>query len=241
MPEIIKNINAKLFRAVYMTVSKEPTRYYLNGVYVEPHPHGGVLLVSTDGHRMTVAHDPDATATRPAILNLSVSPASIVSKRGAETTNTISAFTSSKNGMAEVYVMKYGMIVTDAAGNDAAGWEIDGDFPSFRKVIPEIEKGPCYVGFNGKYLKKVHDAAKLLSGEKSTKLSVRVTKPEAPILVRCDHPDASNIFWIVMPMRTAPAALPEFYTSTLPKKKAPAKKSAAKKTGGRKPREKASA
>lgn len=236
MPEIIKNIDAKLFRAVYMTVSKDPPRYYLNGVYVEPHPHGGVFLVSTDAHRMTVAHDPDATATRPAILNLSVSPASIVSKRGAETTNTISAFTSSENGMAEVYVMNYGKIV-----NGAAGEEIDGDFPNFRKALPEIKGFAGYVGFNGKYLKKIHDAAKLLSGEKSTSLSVRVTKPEAPILVRCNDPDASNIFWIVMPMRTSPAELPEFYTSTLPKKKAPAKKPAAKKTGGRKPRAKASA
>ena len=50
-------VNADLFKLVHAAISKEETRYYLNGVFIEPHPVGGAVLVATDGHRMLVAHD----------------------------------------------------------------------------------------------------------------------------------------------------------------------------------------
>lgn len=50
-------VRAKHFAAAYVFASTEETRYYLNGVLVEPHPDGGVLLVATDGHRMVAIKD----------------------------------------------------------------------------------------------------------------------------------------------------------------------------------------
>lgn len=52
--------NADLFRIAYSCVSTEETRYYLNGVHLEPHPCGGAFMVATDGHRLIVVHDESA-------------------------------------------------------------------------------------------------------------------------------------------------------------------------------------
>lgn len=55
-------VSADLFSRALAAISKEDTRYHLNGVNVEPCDQGGVLLVSTDGRRMLVLRDPDGYA-----------------------------------------------------------------------------------------------------------------------------------------------------------------------------------
>lgn len=50
-------VSADLFRRAMMAQSTEETRYYLNGVHIEPCPEGGALLVATDGHRLLVFRD----------------------------------------------------------------------------------------------------------------------------------------------------------------------------------------
>ncbi len=50
-------VSADLFRRAQAAMSTEETRYYLNGVQVEPCEQGGVLLISTDGYRLIVLHD----------------------------------------------------------------------------------------------------------------------------------------------------------------------------------------
>lgn len=56
-------VSADLFRRAMMAQSTEETRYYLNGVRVEPCAEGGVLLVATDGHRLLVFRDIDGFIT----------------------------------------------------------------------------------------------------------------------------------------------------------------------------------
>jgi DNA polymerase-3 subunit beta len=55
----ILNVNALLFHcAATYAASTEETRYYLNGVFCEPHEDGGVILTATDGHRLLSFRDP---------------------------------------------------------------------------------------------------------------------------------------------------------------------------------------
>src|SRR5436305_1867910 len=51
------DVDANLFRAAAVCQSTEEVRSYLNGVFIRRHPKGGVLLVSTDGHRLFVGYD----------------------------------------------------------------------------------------------------------------------------------------------------------------------------------------
>lgn len=51
-------------------ICKEWQRYYLHGIYVEPHPDGGVLLVATDGHTAGIAYDAEGSANGPWICKI---------------------------------------------------------------------------------------------------------------------------------------------------------------------------
>lgn len=61
-------VNAVLFRAANEFTSNEDTRYYLQGVYVQPHPEKGALLTATDGHRLICIHDETGECSEAAIV-----------------------------------------------------------------------------------------------------------------------------------------------------------------------------
>ena len=66
------NLDADLFMRVRRAIGAEETRYYLTGVYVEPAPGGGALMVATDGRVMLVARDPHGFVPAPAIVQLTM-------------------------------------------------------------------------------------------------------------------------------------------------------------------------
>lgn len=49
--------------------AKRDVRYYLEGIYIEPHETTGAYLVATDGHRLCVIHDEAAQIDAPMLLN----------------------------------------------------------------------------------------------------------------------------------------------------------------------------
>ena len=127
-------------------ISTEETRYYLNGVYVEPAKEG-VRAVATDGQRLIVVHDPDGYILRPAILrakpavwsrlrskhDATVTAADLGAKERAKP---IMATLTPKKGEAEAFVLD----------------EIDGTFPDWRKVIPaDFPTGSVMPAFQGRY------------------------------------------------------------------------------------------
>lgn len=62
-------VSADLFSRAALCVSAEHTRYYLNGVLLDAHPDGGVLLVAMDGHKLVAIRDPEGKiADGPAII-----------------------------------------------------------------------------------------------------------------------------------------------------------------------------
>lgn len=51
--------SAAMMRWVSPSMGKRDIRAYLNGFRVEPHPVKGVLLIATNGHKMSIAYDED--------------------------------------------------------------------------------------------------------------------------------------------------------------------------------------
>lgn len=51
---------AKYLPALLAFKQKSGIRFYLDSIRIEPHPDGGAVLVSTDGHRMMVIRDAQA-------------------------------------------------------------------------------------------------------------------------------------------------------------------------------------
>ena len=127
-PELVRV--AALFQAL-----ESDSRYYPRGVHYERAPQGGVLIVSTDGCRLSVGYDPEgsiegdeATVALPKPLLAKLKPDS-----GPLT------------------------ITADRAGLDRDDrvlgiptW-IDGAFPDWRRFVSEDFGDTCAAGFGASY------------------------------------------------------------------------------------------
>ena len=160
--------SANLYRVVRSVASIETTRYYLNGVFVEPARHGvGVFLTATDGHRLLCVHDASGKADESAIIQLSD-----FALKACKGRNVVSIATGSE--MARIHELPRwvdienvedlsrlpvlaqsgveSFVVTSTVYDEDYGVEcqvtqrirsndtcrVDGTFPDYRRVIPYI-------------------------------------------------------------------------------------------------------
>ena len=204
-------INADLLRLAAICASTEETRYYLNGVYVEPH-EDGVLLVATDGHRLVCLHDPDGAATGPAIIR--------TDKRFLRECKT------AKNESVPRLVRISGTVAgvyndpewtpDSVALTQMSDALIDGTFPDWRRIVPEYHEGQCG-GFNAKYLA---DFGKIAAELDTPAIQLRAKDEMSPALVQLD---SAGGFGVLMPMRTNnPKRLPDFMPQPEPAETEPA-------------------
>lgn len=132
MNQIIR-VDANLFRITYGFTSSDNTRYYLNGVYVEPHPCGGVNLVATDGHRMMVVYDRTGAADSPVIVQLSKEALRACKPKGTKYARDCRVLTVAPDGLATVYSSADGAEIIVATSKDSL---VDGSYPDWRRVLP---------------------------------------------------------------------------------------------------------
>lgn len=211
-------VDANLFRLVYGAVSTVETRYHLNGVHIEAHPVKGAILVSTDGHRMIVAHDPEGVCDEAVIMQLPKfalalckSPP-LVSRRRIDIDSSLPGSATIQNvsdGKHEGDDPKIENVLT------VHRVLIDGKFPDWRRVVPSGDRKTDTIAptaFNPSYLKALGalgaDIAKTVGGSGS--LQVGLSDGGSPIVIR--YAGAPNIFAIQMPMRfdTVNGFLPPF-------------------------------
>lgn len=179
------SVDGRLFCATALFCSREPVREALCGVRIEPHPKGGALLCGTDGHRMLVAFDAEATVRRA----LTVRP-------DAELVTAL-------RGGARLRVSAGGLVA--AGGFDSAGPLIivEPFPPRWREVVRDAldcQKSPAeHPSFNPRYLQSFYRAARLLEPKIETP-AVRVVASglSSAALVELQSTKALGI---LMPMR----------------------------------------
>lgn len=191
--------NADLYRLATICQSHEETRYYLNGVNVEPCPQGGVLLVATDGRRMVCIHDENGHADETAIIQLSRDALKSCKLKKGEDRRTITV-----DGTTAT-VTAYVGNDPDEAGERIAISErckVDGTFPDYRRVVPIVSYNEHSRpgAFNGRYL---GDFGKIAAGlapyRKTETIRVMSFEPLSPALIM--FPGAPNAFGVLMPIR----------------------------------------
>jgi hypothetical protein len=187
------DVNAILFRAVNECRSYEETRYYINGVYVHPHPEKGVLLIATDGHRLACAHDKSGTCDGDAIIE------------------------AHPRAFAGVAVDKKKPDVIprlrlDADGHLLVGTYrstrpalIDGTYPAYARVlapmVKAIQSGTFTpASFNHKYLASFSKIAEIVSAGTRGMRVVSTSEVDAALILIDGAP---NIFGALMPMRAS--------------------------------------
>lgn len=199
-------VSAAKAAVVMNFVSNEETRYYLNGILIEPNPNGGVTLVATDGHRLVAAHDPQGHADQSYIVALSKDCLGQIRKlaktvsRTAKDKNTDDLKLVAKvtgNASGQIVATLYNAKLQAAAAITTAS-VIDGSFPDWRRVVPQRrEEASAATGWNPKYLadfSAVSAAITIFGGGRSE-----------PALIDFGRPD---FLGVIMPFPTsAPACL----------------------------------
>lgn len=212
-------LNADLFQLAYGAVSKEETRYYLNGVFVEPHPERGAVLVSTDGHRMICIHDHTAECDECAIVQLPKYALGLcVPKRGKGLgieRRVLEVDAKARTAtILDERVKKDGSIERSDPVITAHRVIIEGTYPDWRKVTPKEPLEPAGLsGFNPKLLATLGTFGAALKPSSSASgmyfLRTKDSGDGAPVVVRFGG--VSHVFAILMPMRTdTEVALPSF-------------------------------
>lgn len=133
-----------LLKAANVIASKEETRYYLQGVFIEA-THERVFYVATDGHRLVAFHhaaewngDIEEKDRKFSVLI----PSKVI--------NGIKLYKAQNN--AELKYSEGDMSVIKQADGSIFGFEmLDATFPDWRCVVPEETNGKV-AQFNGDYL-----------------------------------------------------------------------------------------
>lgn len=183
-------VNANLFARVAVAQSTEATRYYLHGVCIQPHPRGeGVTLTATDGHCLLTAHDPKAC---PAALPA----AGVIVNLGKD------GLKAARKGQTVTIDPTTSQARVDAAWISPATTIVDGNYPDWRRILPQGDQIATGAAFDVKILSRLGDA--LCNWRKSSHgLTMRGADDASPHIIACDNPDAA-IFAVCMPICVTP-------------------------------------
>jgi hypothetical protein len=224
--------NANLFRIAMQAASNEETRYYLRGVYVEPHPVKGVTMTATDGCRMLLIHDESGEADESAIISLSPDALKLCKSKRSERRD-IRIWTGEKDAtICETFVAqeKGAETLTDRPLGMSYDCRIEGSFPDYRRAVPQAftdKAAPC---FAGKYLASMGlialDLAEHFHQWKPAKFASGTDRRDGSRVLasECDNPEGApalvqftsikQAFGILMPIsnKGGPAvSLPEWF------------------------------
>lgn len=194
------NFNADLMRIAYGCASTEETRYYLCGVHVEAHKVAGAVMVTTDGHSMLVTHDYSAEIMQGARYILQFSK------------DALKQLKTSREGKKNGHVRRIEitidspsvatgrLIENDTFVGSVVIGIIDGSFPDWRRVVPQITaEHPTLGAFETALLARFADIGKQFSDERVTEMQMAANDTASPALIRWGP--STPAFGVLMPMR----------------------------------------
>lgn len=203
---------ADLFAATALCISKESTRYYLCGVNFQAEKGSKTVIAATDGSILTVATD-GAKFEGYSAVNVIIAPTPELIKacknKDATTVSfEISIETPEKSPITWTVGNEYGVL---SRGFTNA---IDGDFPEYRRVIPNESFPEAPVpAISHTYYKVITDIAKTALVTKGLDDFKKPPKGRGIKIINGDphandnspcfvkYSDTMNIFSIVMPLR----------------------------------------
>lgn len=205
MKEAIFAVKLETALKVRPFISKDATRYYLGGVYVQALNGGGATCTATDGHRLGIARDADGFCTQSVIA---IIPDYVKQPpRLVETAWLVGIQTSPRQGCIAVYLADRALSAKDVAIQAvsrpdkcevmAGNAFIDGTFPDISRAVPALKDDAASIAFNPSLLRGF--------GRQVTLTGNGAVQPH---VVKGDDPD---FFGVIMPMRGVPAGVPNWF------------------------------
>lgn len=182
-------IKAQYAALIQAFISKEETRYYLNGFFVQKHPREGAFIVATDGRLLGVFHDETGECKVPGIVKLSKTTiAACDDDDGGKLTLALDGDT------ATVYDCRDPETRKVVAAQESV--LIDGTFPDWRRVIPPMPNQFGPATFNFEFVKRFQKIRP--SDSKSAHIRIVSRDAADPAIVFTGRRD---FLGVIMPMR----------------------------------------
>lgn len=207
------NINARLFAAIAVFKAEHDIRYYLNGVYVEPLPEGGVVIVATNGHALGMWRDASGEAERCAILRcgkpLQAACAKLDRLRLVIRDERLAVIDPGQGGI-ETYIQHRDGV--DKKNN----WEVEGKFPDWSRVLPADPVIGLQNAIQPEYLSMAAQALSIGRGRvKFSGITLSQGKKDGGIYVTSARLQAREFCAVIMPLREDISTIPEWAANTL--------------------------
>jgi DNA polymerase-3 subunit beta len=196
------NIKARLVAAIAQFKASNDIRYYLNGVYVEPRPQGGVVIVATNGHAIGAWLDISGEIDRPAILRIGAKLQAAC--HGSDVKRLIIA----DDRLAVVDDKSTELYVQPEPGK----WEVPGKFPDYKTVFKPVGGPPSLnAALNPEYIAAIDRA--LTIGASAKYKNVTTRQAIANDAITFTSTAAAEFVAVVMPVRESEAPYPEWLKS----------------------------
>lgn len=228
--EFLARVNPRYFAGIERFAAVKDVPFYLCGVFIEPHPHGGVTIAATDGCIMAAAYDPDGWCAEPIIVGDITKPLlTACKKRGLPSARAEQLWIAkdcavvSSSAETEPPPAPFG----EAALHSSKISIIDGKFPDWRRVMPlERQVAPAeFPPVRPEYMATVSKALRIMQDAKYSSMRLYPDGKGLAVAIRTLDADLMDRFVaIVMPTRASQllTVVPEFV------KHAPAPKPKAK-------------
>jgi hypothetical protein len=126
------SVSSNLFYIAAHFTTRDKTRYYLQGVFVEPHERGGVTLCATDGAKLIAIYDPQGKGDESALVLLNHDMLSACRRAGGAGTD----------GRLVVDGPRATIMQSDIEVVSQGQWRCEGVFPDWRHVVPSKKLAP---------------------------------------------------------------------------------------------------
>jgi hypothetical protein len=202
-------------QALMKIVSTEETRYYLGGIYIQPHEEGGAVMTATDGHLLVSVYDPDAhCAGASQIWRIKEFAAEIKAKEsksknftskwlryeqhGKETAPEfrLAFHAGTKLTAQEVAELEWDSPNCEQIGRNAA---IDGTFPDFSRLFKKIGEERSGAVFSSSLLQRIGQFAEILGETKGAGINIEICDNSGPAHFRTSFGNVDAV-GLLMPM-----------------------------------------
>ena len=184
------SINLNTLKAVAHAVSKEETRYYLQGVQLEA-GKDGFTMVATNGHMLLCAFQPYGEHMPQDHMASVIIPASLIAKLKVKR---------KADPWAELTIDGLDLSF-EYRGETFGGKAIEASYPAWRNVVPRETSGEL-AQFNPEILATIQAAACVFFDDKDKLINVQ-HNGGSPALVKFAYCDNERFFGVAMPFRAA--------------------------------------
>lgn len=209
--EFLACVNPRYFAGIELFAAKNGVRYYLQGVYIEPHHEKGAVIVASDGHRLAAIHDPDGMCKEPIIVGeITKGLISACKSKGSAKRMTVPG---------KLWIGNGGAILTHSLASEHAPDDsfdpavlhaskirlLDGKFPDWRQVVGKLSaaEGKPIPVLNAGYVASVSDALRIMDPtDKAPVVRLYGNGTECAAVARCGNLDIGERFVaLIMPLR----------------------------------------